>query len=766
MRDIIFIFDNTETIVNRFKKDTFQNSVYLGPMTNMTLESLYDEASPVVLTSSSLKTILEYAQLYTDMLNNSNFNTMIAKYNTPLYGTTLLSDSKFLAKLSQFSQSIQKIYEQINYTIKDALNEKNDPVEALKIINNKYDVYKFQNLKILLQDTMDQFIWIMAFELLKAFLIVEQLKAGDWDIRKINEFLILAIPIKYITKIKEKTLNFLKDQSFKYDLAKGFDEAILGISYEKLPTTKDQFNPSSYQYIDETSYAETFQKFLITNLSTVFNNKASLKNYIKSDNTDILDLFSEQYIWNIYGIGHGSEPSTNNATPLLMGLTKETLFELVHYLNDKIKTRFFFSMSCFLGGSNLRNIHLTGNQNYILGVGAISNASTGIINKILPIPFTVNRNFVIEYSDVDFKNQKLKPSFYLNFKKFFKSLRDRKGSYFEVINYIHSVWSNKAQRPWQKFASPLIKQNIPQIKFPHSDWFQVADLKKHEALLSKLFIDLHEQSRESIVINNKEVAFIYTKTIYPKELTYDYGKITVPIIIKGKMPTIISMVPGSAKHYFEFIDASDFSLTQIALAFMGIAGTYDSREFYIKELRTKNPFFSSDESSYSLTDKQLFSDEQKTKDLFLVLKNVVFRSNSNLADGANFAIMLNYLNKNYFIVSKKYSDLITKLTPANIKKHVLNRYLSNWTYPHSTTIEEPFENIVNYLKNNDRYTILLNLYDTIKDNQDAVLAWIKQLSKDEKVVIKSYNRYHIRLKQTLDQLKLLSLTLSSLAFKK
>jgi len=281
-----------------FKKDTFQNSLNLGSMTSMVLQSLYSEAAPIILTTTSFRTILEYAELYEDMLNQVNFNTIISKYNTSLYNSTMLNDFNFLTKLSQFSQLIQKFYDQINLTIKETLNVNNNPIDALKIINDKYNTYKYQNLKALLKNTMDQFIWITSFELLKVFLIIEKLKLGRWEIRQINEFLILAIPQRYVDRVKRKTLQFFKDQNIPYDLAKGFNETALGIAYENLPIVKNPFNSISYKYIDEAQYLDTFQKSLIPSLSKLFTDKLSLKSFIKSQDKDVLGLFSEEYIWN------------------------------------------------------------------------------------------------------------------------------------------------------------------------------------------------------------------------------------------------------------------------------------------------------------------------------------------------------------------------------------------------------------------------------------------------------------------------------------
>jgi hypothetical protein len=165
------------------------------------------------------------------------------------------------------------------------------------------------------------------------------------------------------------------------------------------------------------------------------------------------------------------------------------------------------------------------------------------------------------------------------------------------------------------------------------------------------------------------------------------------------MPKFIPMTPNNSTYNFNLIDARNFTLTQIILAFTHLYKTSYKREFYIKKLIINNPqtLAKSKQTYDSESDKSLL------KNLFsrsiidtdtITLQNVIIDFDPKNAP--NFIIRFEYERRQYSLKAQSYAQLEHMLTPDGFP----DVSVSNYYTPNDRSIKRtsPFEAIEKVLK--------------------------------------------------------------------
>ncbi len=765
MRDISIFLNNSESITVMLNtKLVLEQNIHMA-VTDEVSEVLYYESSPILTNTSLIQNLAELAEI-TELLLEPDIlkcNQNIQNFkNVSRYKDTILQDNDLALNLSRILKQLK-----LNYDTFEQESIKKFPSSNLPDLQKEIQEQSYKRLTA--GTFYDQKLFPIAFiaqYLFKYFLVMKKIRSANLDIREASQALLLIIPQSYLTKAKTNMSSYLEKHQVS---PTNEDEIALGLRYKTLPKFKNAFNSNSYlnQTLSAWGYEFWVKNSLILDLSKIFFIE---KLNIKTKQTLLAKTFQktyEKYLWNIYMSGHGSESIHVNST--IAGMPQPTFLELLKFLNFQLNTNILFVVSCFGAGERLRAFSAH-NLNFVLAIASITKSITARFHLY---SFTLNsdKGFELVYKT--------------NVSNFFEGLRKASGqSYFNIFNSIQLFWKrNKKDNP--KFY----KKNIPQIKLPNTEWFQIIDLQKNEFNLNKLLLQLHEYTKKPIIIKNKSLLFLNTRSKYEQHLPETSVKpskkqeanINVNVIIQGtKAPLFISMEPENAKYNLASIDARDFSLSHLALKLMGIPTQLYNRTFNIRSLTIRKPsllpqpYYQGCKVD-SIIFYKIFSAAGTSSPYIainslpdpIILNNVTVKVRTTGIKPI-FRLKFEYNNMKHIIEQSSYADIRTLFKTNAVKTNELNLAVTDMVsevlYSEScpaivakTTLQHLFElsNIVEQLIESNPTKYQQNLqnfnipryFNTIL--QDAVL--IKELTT---LLRRMHSNYYLLLLQILKELNI------------
>lgn len=642
MRDISILMDNSESINSVLNLEAVKT--YSSPLavTDMISEMLYYESCPILVTQSVLKNFLELAEITEKLLELDpvKYTNNIHNFNTSeQYKNTILQDVSYVFNLSNMLKKIKNNYDNFEPKLEDS------PKEAKERLNNILTIIKHPN-------NFHAPIQVIANILFKYYLVLQKLKASGPNIYRINAFLVLIIPKTYLQKTKENALN-PED-----------DELNLGLKLKELQDIYEPLKSTSYSSLIHNAYFYRNyigdpKKFIAT-LHEIFFTK---RYPMPVGNTDLNKIYPE-YLWNIYLAGHGSDP--DRPFPQIAGIPKATFRHVLEFFNSQINTNLAFVISCYSGSDEHLKSITEYNLKYILALGALTHS---VSSRFTTYEFSLNNQ------------NRLELLYSTNVSKFFQSLRTTAGdSYYNIFNYIQLFWKINS-----KSNHKFYRYNIPLLKLPNTDWFQIVDLQKNEFNLNKLLIELHGYNQKPIIINNKRLLFLNSKYQYEQHLSKPVThtlsnkkqevNINFPIIIQGKIaPLVIPMQSKNTKFTFESIEAKDCPLSYLAIKFMGLPTQFYNRTFNIKSLTIRNPNISIERGTildlglFNIWNAKSGNGEQPTilpSGETVLVNNVTIKVRTT-GPKPIFRLKFEYNNQKYVFSESIHQDIKSFLRPAKI----------------------------------------------------------------------------------------------------
>lgn len=665
MRDIAFFLDNTENSYTLLNTTAIKSRTYNMAITDMVGEVLYYESSPMLVAKSTLQHLFELSSIVEQLIEPDplKYKQNLQKFMIGRYSNTILQNSNLV---NQLANQLRRIF--TNYNVLQLETSQKIYILPIKTVQEELDQLPYGYLSVGLIPSPD--INDIAIYLFKYFLTVQKIKSLNLEFFSIDNFLALVIPKSQLNKIRANMLEYLNQNN----ISPKNDELILGLKHKSLEKITNPFDPKSYffqhQWATQKSLLENklesiayIQTNLIQTLNSLF---FTYKEIAKIFSTSLKDIY-EKYLWNIYIAGHGSNPSESFT---IAAIPESNFIELLLYFNSQINTNIVFTVSCYGAGERLKLFNIP-NLKYILALGSTTKSVTV---RAVEYKFSLNQQ------------KKLELLSRTNVSQFFESLRRYQDeAYLDLFNKIQFFWKLNKQKD-KKFYN----QNIPQIKLPNTDWFQIIDLQKNELNLNKLLIDLHNYNKKPIIVKNKRLLFLHQKYQYEehplispetklmlssiKKETKKEIDINFPIIFQGtRMPVVISMEPSNVKYNFLSIEAADFGLSYIALKFMGLPTQMYNRTFNIKSLTIRNPYFSSVQYPGSFQDNVLFknvlpkllSASLATNQKTILLSNVTVKVRTT---GVNlvFRLKFEYGGKKFVIENATYPEIVKILNKPKI----------------------------------------------------------------------------------------------------
>jgi len=311
------------------------------------------------------------------------------------------------------------------------------------------------------------------------------------------------------------------------------DELQLGIKIKKLKEIKDPLSLPVQQI----------------NKQTAPSNLAKYLHEILITRHDLPKPHEPYQNWDVCLTGHGTQPIaeigaedriTLSKDRLIAGMSPHFFGELLDFLNTKINTRSLYYDSCFSGGfvkevyaQNVQNVEIPRNLHFVIIAATIFNKETTAVKMLSPTT----------------KELSTRPNFSLyfnNLNAYFKGSQEQPMTLANAIKPL-SQWEYSLD-----FSSifPDVMQ-LPAVRFPNTEWFNVLDVDKKLFRLNKSAIMRAVNSGNNRLVIPEAVDAILLETPY----------IPVPLDITGKkMPFLVPQDIYAEGYFFRSIKAENVAL--------------------------------------------------------------------------------------------------------------------------------------------------------------------------------------------------------------
>ena len=329
-------------------------------------------------------------------------------------------------------------------------------------------------------------------------------QSDQWIVKKINNSLILLIPVNYL-----QALNINAEQVKIFDSTMGIDtvsdvELQLGLKVNHMETLAHQSMTFTthltrkflgYFYTSSETTELGLADYFVNALDTIFCKRLDYQDR----NINIPE-------WIVYVSGHGGLLHS------VVDLSFEDFKKLLQFLNSNLNIQLLVINSCYAAGVNANKIYgeiQQGTQEYY---------SFPIIIRALND--TVASSIASKVEIKGFWNVEIDLALYINFPEFFKKAKELEGNYGEIIKSL-TVWNSI--------------ENTPQIKLPGMEWFSVIDVDRKIVSIGSTLVKTRDPQKSLDVISffkkDPETMLLYTDNI-PFEL----------VVNSSKMKAVVSMV--------------------------------------------------------------------------------------------------------------------------------------------------------------------------------------------------------------------------------
>jgi len=296
---------------------------------------------PFLVSHSLIKNFFELANLARLLLNLNETNY---DQSTQAFKTTILSDKKTTETLSIIIKQLNKDFDDLK---KDATAPSSDIKKLEQELNEKnlHNVSHYREMSSL-PEGFTAIIIQFAKLLFRYYIIDEKIKSSNFEVRDLDEFTALVIPINYLEQKKKNIkTQFPKITAEAPDL---IDEICIGLKYKKLKIIQKYTEPRSYN-------RNRFEDWHYTYLDNAFIKILNLlffsvhKPLVTADQ-ELRNIHTD-YLWNIYMSGHGSK--STSAMPTIIGMNEQTFIAALNFFQSKINTNSAFVTSCYSAGKRL-----------------------------------------------------------------------------------------------------------------------------------------------------------------------------------------------------------------------------------------------------------------------------------------------------------------------------------------------------------------------------------------------------------------------------
>jgi hypothetical protein len=386
-----------------------------------------------------------------------------------------------------------------------------------------------------------------------------------WETYKVTDYYYLLVPKKYIETILSNNTSVKEQQPYTQK------EVVLGLKVDHLEQVAEPLDPSLLAFqLDprpEFEFIKGLYELFITSDDTVYKN--------------ITPLMRIDFEWNIFLAGHGvnARPSYSGGSDgveLIANLSVAEFKKLLGFLNTKIETKVFGYSTCFGAGEHLEEPYMTDGKADEFNFHIIINNVTDIVTycsglKLLKLPILNDGTFCFDYYSFDQKKNSwiVTINFPTDWKRFFEKINSLSKD--APIDTLCSpdLW---------RLVDPQYVECIPNIRPKGSDSFMIYQPDRI-VKISPLLITLKKSLNQTLVIDSKRTVLLETSAVI------------VPLIIQGVnavFPRFVSVISGSAVHYIENLDASDYAIVDLLKGFWPLYSNSFSKIFLIKELICKN----------------------------------------------------------------------------------------------------------------------------------------------------------------------------------
>lgn len=386
------------------------------------LYALHQKAGPILISSTILKNIIkhpsaqQYAQLWAKI---RHFNELDAYQAVANMRTAIDNYLNALPSNIPHDQK-EKILTQVNAW-------KNE-------VQNKFGPIKFsaEFLMSLFKDTLT-------------------INFNEWIIKKVNEHLLLLIPIEYIDKISKKNSRerFFNSQNYTAR------ELNLGMKIDHLETINDIFTfVQTYKQPSESDPGAFFLEYL----PSIFLSTAEYKAQSRTK-----FALEQAPTWSIFLLGHGQTDQS------IANISLPEFRKLLTFFEHSIITKLFIYNSCYSAGFNAQQVYKNVESSFLktypftIVTGALTDAPT---RAARPTVF-----FKITLDHIDFVHKKLRTIQLFRFDEFLKEITENNIIRFDEIFYLLFPETFLLTDPSSVFS-------FPQIKLPGIPWFSIIDADK------------------------------------------------------------------------------------------------------------------------------------------------------------------------------------------------------------------------------------------------------------------------------------------------
>ena len=247
--------------------------------------------------------------------------------------------------------------------------------------------------------------------------------------------------------------------------------------------------------------------------------------------------------------------------------------------------------ACYIGGQNIaaliQNFGKTITEKtypFTFIAGGITQAPTTYTHSVISLPPNVFPE------SIDLKKKRFINVPLIKIGNFFNILKTH-----DTINYLELIKTTR------DFSGRTIGNitNLPQIKPAGLEWMQALDVPGKVVSIQKILAATHKGELDISTFFGGRIATSETGTQFKEKIMYPEALLlyaeNIPFSLKiSKNPreeqslAIISMVPQTALHSIDKINAPQFSLENIMSAFFAVPDLDTEKIFYIKEIVTQD----------------------------------------------------------------------------------------------------------------------------------------------------------------------------------
>lgn len=261
---------------------------------------------------------------------------------------------------------------------------------------------------------------------------------------------------------------------------------------------------------------------------------------------------------------------------IIVSLGQGDFQKMLIFFNNNINTGFLFYSSCYAGGEHLVNPYENNNEPLVLNYHVISGtlAENMSLQETPYLRIPPYSKFRLTPEDISAKQSRLKIRTTLNYKKFFKAVKNGEHknpkNLNRIVSYLHPFTKADGSLAFESL------RNIPSYRPANSKSFSVLPGGPSFTVFNKE--NCRNKAKENLKVTT-QANLIYSDYIpYSLNLEKHFNP----------APAFVSMTPGLAAHVIEEINAPQYSLCALLNGFLVFAELKAPKIFWIKKLICKN----------------------------------------------------------------------------------------------------------------------------------------------------------------------------------